>query len=261
MPIRLAQFLLIALAQIAAVFHFALADPGEPRPQVVIVAEQPTWNYRFLAAALGRDAEFKIEPLLVKDGAKASDRLRGCSVVILVDPSEKLFADDPALAKTVAKIVDTGGGLVFMTQQTWTKDHPLAALLPVAPRDGDQLEQRDAPALTRPRPTGEGLRSPILRLADDPMRNQQLWREELAPAFGPPVPVAASAEATVLAVDPHRRLGDQPVPLIVAGRRGKGRVVLLNNSQTWRWRAQPVGNPHGRFWSQVTRFAAGAEEE
>ncbi len=189
---------------------------------------------------------------MVKDGevAEAIGNLR-------VTP--KMFEDDPPLAKAIADFVNDGGGLVFMPAQSWTDDHPLAALLPVTIGKPDELEAGDAPPLTRPRITGAGLRGSVLRLVDDPMRNQQLWREELAPTFGPPLPVKPRHDATVLAVDPQRRLDGQPVPLVAVGSFGKGRVVFLNNSQTWRWRTQPIGNHHGRFWKQVTRFAGGAE--
>ena len=238
-----------------AVFAFSLSASAEPL-EVCVVAEQPTWSFRYLKATLTQSVEFRVASVIL-DGSKTVPReLPKCSVLILVDVSPATFSRQPEFADSLTNFVSEGGGLIIAPGESWRgQPLPLTKLLPVQADDG-KLETNDAPDLSRPRVTGAGLRSSILRLVDDPMRNQQLWREELDACFGKPLSVSPHRNATVLAVDPRRRLNERKIPLIATREVGDGNVVFLNNSQAWRWRAKPVGNYHGRFWKQLVQFVA-----
>lgn len=104
--------------------------------------------------------------------------------------------------------------------------------------------------------TGAGLRSEIFRFRDDPMHNQQLWGEVAGAVFVAPFAVELREHAHVLAVDSHRKADGRPIPLVVVGDHGGGRVVFLNNSQFWRSRGKSDMDIHDRFWRQLTAYAA-----
>ena len=240
-------------------FGSSLSAAADERPRVCVVGERPSWSYRYLVQALARERDFDSRSLLMEGRAELGAELKNCSVLILVDVSPQSLDRQPELVKQITDFVARGGGLIIAAGDSWRGEKlPFSEILPVQIAE-QEVAENDAPALGRARVTGAGLRSPMLRLVDDPMRNQQLWRDELDACFGPPLSVTPGKATTVLAVDPLRRIGEKKIPLIATRSFGEGRVIFLNNGQFWRWRVKPVGNYHGRFWKQLTHFAVGQE--
>ncbi len=98
-------------------------------------------------------------------------------------------------------------------------------------------------------PTAEGLRSRIMRIADDDTDVKAAW-EKLPELSGANRLSGVKPAATVLA---RSRKGD---PLIVAQQYGKGRSVGIAFDSTWRWvlTEQDTGELQKRFWRQVMLY-------
>ena len=240
------------------VAFFALPVLAAEPIKVIVASDHESWGYRYLLQALGRDATFDAAGMLLGGQEDLAEQLKSCSVLILMDMSPDNLGKRGEHMESIKEFVERGGGLIVASGESWRgQEFPIANLLPVDQRDAAKVVQNDAPQLSRPQVTGAGLRNPILRLVDDPMRNQQLWREELDAGFGEPLPVIPHQDAAVLAVDPLRRLAGKEIPLLAVRDVGDGRVLFVNNPQLWRWRRKPIGNYHGRIWIQAVRFAAG----
>ena len=69
--------------------------------------------------------------------------------------------------------------------------------------------------------------------------------------------------ASVLAVNPTRRRGGQPLPVLVVEQFGSGRSAVFAADTTWQWQAmlEPLGreSPYVKFWGQLVRWLAGRE--
>jgi hypothetical protein len=251
---------------------FFLAQSGPVRVLVVEGAPRPA--YRALRRALFSDGRFGVSAscsaerpprghLLPRDGAEWS----GLDVVVLGDLAARDFA--PGDLERLSRFVRDGGGLVVLAGARnlgpggWGRT-PLAEILPVkmTPGDGNvrgPLDVRPAgrAGTPRPFPFGAGLQSGIGTDLDDRAelrRSSAKWRElpELKRARAV-AGVLPGAQVPVIAVRPGLS-----VPLLVHGRAGDGRVIVLLSDDIPRWAAAGSGGriAHDEFWRDIAMGAA-----
>jgi len=251
---------------------FFLARPGPMRVLVVEGAPRPA--YRALRRALLSDSRFAVSAtcaaerpprghLLPRDAAEWS----ALDIVIIGDLAARDFA--PGDLERLSHFVREGGGLVVLAGVRnlgpggWGRT-PLAEILPVkmTRSDGDvrgPLDVRPAgrAGTPRPFPFGAGLQGGIG--ADnidraERRRSSAKWRE--LPELGRARSVAGVlplARVPVVAVRPGLS-----VPLLVHGRAGDGRVIVILSDDLPRWAAAGTGGrvAHDEFWRDVAMGSA-----
>ena len=260
-----------ALADDNSSAAFFLARPGPVR--VLVVEGPPRPAYRALRRALVSDGRFTVSAscsverghrarLLPRDEADWS----GLDIVVLGDVGAAEFA--PGALERLTRFVRDGGGLVVVAGRRnlgpggWGRT-PLADVLPVevSPADGEVVGPLDVrPAgragTPRPYPFGSGLAGGVGPVALERTGLRALsaeWRElpelERARAVAG---VATGARVPVIAVRPGLR-----IPMLVHGRAGKGRAIVVLSGDLPRWAAAGSGGriAHDEFWRDV---AAGA---
>ena len=198
------------------------------------------------------------------------------------------------LEDTVEFVRTRGGGLLILGGSSSLGNHelsgsyintPIAQCLPVELELGSApapLAPRRLPRLTsRSRPTDnqgyklqltpEGKVENLMRLADIPTENLELWK--IMPALkGYSKVKRAKAGALVLAEHPTDRNEFGNRILIATQNYNAGRVMVFTPHSSWRWRLIPSheegnqrfwhqGDSHERFWRQAARWLTTAPKE
>jgi len=237
------------------------------RIRVLIVEQEPRWEFRYLLDTLQRDRRVEVHAVML-DGDPGLGREPGGVflpelpdsagllenvIVVLgdVDPARLGAERMNALSRLVR---ETGGGLVFLAGPRHGpvafRGTPLEALLPVSLAGA-------APAEPYPEPVGlvltpAGRTSPLLRLADNPADSVEIWQRfpgaRWTARTGPAKP---AAEVLLVDPTPAKRSGDAPQPVLALMPAGRGQVFYFGTGDTWRWRSR-VGERHYlRVWGQV----------
>ena len=198
------------------------------------------------------------------------------------------------LEDTVEFVRTRGGGLLMLGGSSSLGNHelsgsyintPIAQCLPV------ELELGSAPAPLAPRRlprstirsrstdnkgyklqlTPEGKVENLMRLADTPTENLELWK--ILPVLkGYSKVKRAKAGALVLAEHPTDRNEFGNRILIATQNYNAGRVMVFTPHSSWRWRLLPSheegnqrfwhqGDSHERFWRQAARWLTTAPKE
>jgi hypothetical protein len=176
-----------------------------------------------------------------------------CVILLGMDPSRLPAATSKALSAYAA-----GGGGVLVAAgpgdrplKAYEPGGPLSGLIPVRP------EARPVDAgLVSPHLTPAGSIHPVTSLGEMASEADRLWKELPPVEAGQPVKVPLGGEVLVEGNGAHGT-----VPLVVAGRTGSGRSLVVNGSLAWRWGfllSGTGGDPtvHHRFWSEATRWLA-----
>jgi uncharacterized membrane protein len=179
-------------------------------------------------------------------------------VVVIGDISaERFTGGDPRVFKQIQDLVQKGGGLLMLGGYEtfggdWrdTRFGDWAALLPVTMNRPGQVEGQ-----VRVIPTTEGKSHYLLRLADDPKKNDEIW-EKFEPLDGMSQLGDAKPTSPVFAT----RDGGEPI--LVGGAVGEGRVLAFGGDTTWKaWRRSEETLPaYERFWKQTMLWLARQEE-
>lgn len=222
------------------------------RLRVALVCGSPTWDYRALRSALAGAPWAEL--LDGRPGRSIEPReLAAQDLVILMDAGWSSLT--PAQWSAVRDLVRRrGGGLIVVAGDGLCRPappgHVLAELLPVAADvammwrswPGQKPAWHAAPA-------AQAESAESLRLDDDVAVSRQRWEDTGAfyryLAMGEP-----RAGARTLLVE-----RDSLAPLLVEGRAGAGRVMILGLAEVWRWRGRGDDAVERRFWTQLVRSA------
>ncbi len=269
-------------------------DVRDERTHVLLVDHRPRWEYRYLRNLFAsRDRAVHLQHVLLAPAGIAGQRPQRprpaavtnkfaeatalpaspaewlkFDVVILGDiPPEQL---DPATRGALERFVGDRGGTLVVIGGPRAMPHAyrgaaLAELLPVtipppSKKRPAGVSERFALALT---PQGRG--SEVTRLVDDAEQNIAVWRG--FQKFGWRCEIGRlkpAAKVLCYAADPaeqggrwnRRRREDAARRAVVAtGKYGLGKVLLVGIDATWRLRYREGDTYHGRFWTQVLRWA------
>lgn len=253
----------------------------DDRVSVLYVEGYPRYEYRYLKNALVRERTVDISVLLVE--ADRDFVQEGTNPIrrFPVSPEELnqydllLFGDvDPrggwltgAQMNMILDFVgNRGGGFGLIAGDRHTPHRflgtPLEKLIPVSidPAFSGGYDQ----ALTtgyKPVLTYEGKRSRVFRLglggggADSAA---DTW-DELPEVFWMARTLGAKPGATVLSHHPTwqalpvGKAGVEPMPVVVMGRYGAGKIFFQATDDTWRWRRHTGEMLHDAYWVQVVR--------
>lgn len=242
--------------------------------RVLLVSAAPSWEWRYLKAALVRD-ETVVADIWLQSGESGwampggnqlqhfplnkKDLVDGYDVLILLGASADGFSERQ-LENIVSFVDDFGGGLVFaagsLVKTEAFATSPVAKCLPVHLEPPPEFPPSAASQTSfRPRVTAQGWASPVTELSEDPARNRQLWSK--LPGFFWFHPVRdVKSIAQVLAVRPTETVitggdSDKPFPIFAEQRYGKGRVFFSATDELWRWRFLIGDKYFYRFWRRI----------
>ncbi len=247
--------------------------------RVLYVEGYPRYEYRYLKNALLREETIESSCLLlsadvgfaqegtypVRRFPETVEELYRYDVVLLgdVDPTGDWLS--AAQAQMLVEFVgEHGGGFGLIAGERHAPHRfggtPLEKLIPV--RIDPEFLGRYAEPLTTPflpRLTAEGRHARCFRFDRSPEVSQQLFENLpgwfwVARSFGP------KPGADVLLEHPGMQAPDGPMPLVVLGRYGAGRVLFLATDDTWRWRRHTGEYLHDIFWVQLARSLVGRSD-
>lgn len=239
--------------------------------KVLVVDTVPRWDFKFLQRALLRDRRVEASFFLIDGDPRA---LKSGPPFIAAFPATRaeLFAYDLLILGDVSAanftreqqemirefVVEGGGFIQVAGRQRGPASFvgtPLADLLPVEIDAVRPPAETDVPKAFRPRLAPAGVRSPLLRLEDDPAASLRIWA--MLPELYWHYPVRKlKPAAEVLLAHPDAVLpGGEPMPLLAAHYYGKGYSIFAAFDESWRWRYNEADAYFARFWSQLVYVA------
>ena len=244
--------------------------------KVLLIEEQPRWDYMYLHTMLQRDRHIRLKTVLLKGDPidspnpnspyqitlpEGKESLETNDLVIIgdVDPAELGEARMKPLADWVSRI---GGSILFLAGPRFDPSAysgtPLEALLPVATR-GRSAGEYPAPVQLHLTPAGEA--APMLLLSQDPRESAAIWN-----GF-PPVNWTAWVDsakpgAQVFLTDPTpaRAVANGPMPVMAMESYGLGQTFFIGFDETYRWRSRAGEKNYSRIWGQIIQSLTGQAE-
>jgi hypothetical protein len=249
---------------------------SDEKLRVLYVDGMPRWDFRFLKNAMRRDhglcgktsqeepAIFVESELARRSAAerasllpKSTEEFAAYHTVILGDASPRVL-DRATVAAVTEAVRDHGLGLVVAAGSHFMPhafDERFQAILPVR-------LQSSAGGLNAPvyKPfqlelSPDGAIHEVMRLYDDPGRNQAAWGQMPAFYWGAAAERPAPA-ATVLAWNSNYVGRFGKVPILAYHYAGRGRVLFVGTDSTWLWRRNVGDRFFYKFWGQAIRFVA-----
>ncbi|RME36990.1 MAG: hypothetical protein D6788_10440 [Planctomycetota bacterium] len=243
--------------------------------RVLYVEGYPRYEYRYLKNALMREPTIRFSVLLleadrrfVQEGSdpirrfpETPEELNRYDVVLFGDVDPRGGWISPAQMNMLLDFVgNRGGGFGLIAGERWMPHRlagtPLARLLPV--RIDPSFYGRYEGTITRgfrPVMTPEGRDSPLLRFAPDREESLRLF-EGLPELYWFAQTLGPKPGATVLLEHPSMRTVSGPLPILVTGRYGAGRLFFQATDDTWRWRRHTGEHLHDTYWVRVVRELA-----
>lgn len=210
------------------------------RMSVLLLASGPSPDFAFIKRIIEADPDVRLVTRTLKsasafyEGAFPSESdLREVDSFILLNVPGGLFPES-AWRDLVAVIIDDRKPFLgFMGAST-----DLRRLRAIDMRLPATAESESAERLVGPIPTAEGEAHPALRVHENPEENRKAWKS-LPPVYSSWARVTARQGCTVLAegLDERNAGGARQtaVPLIVCGRRGAGKSIVVFADGIFRW--------------------------
>jgi hypothetical protein len=245
------------------------------RVRVLYVDGYPRYEYRYLKNALLREPTVEVSILLleaderfVQEGTfpirrfpETPEELNRFDVVLFgdVDPRGGWLA--PAQVAMLLDFVSQhGGGFGLIAGERSAPqryaDTPMERLIPV--RIDPTLTGRavqDMASGFRPKLTLEGRRARLFRFTADREQDERMF-EGLPEWYWVARTLGPRPGAGVIAEHPSLQSAYGPMPLIVTGRYGAGKLFFQATDDTWRWRRHSGELLHDAYWVQVVRELA-----
>lgn len=232
--------------------------------RVVHVAGRPTWDARFLRAALKNDPNIDLVAFFILRSPSDIEFVSSEETSLIPFPCQELFQDQlrtfdllilqnfnysaycslylqPAIVPFVESggaVAMIGGDLSFSSGGYYGSE--LGQILPVVLPPDDQPPARLIDATPfQPRLTPAGKNHVVTALHLDVKENAQKW-DQVPPLDGLNLVQKARPQATVLLAHPQLRDKDgAPMPVLSVAELGKGRTLALQADSTWKWAFSP----------------------
>jgi uncharacterized membrane protein len=254
--------------------------------RVLLVCGRPSWEQRFLRAFLKRDPAIDLVSFFILRTGADLTMSSPEELALIPFPTRELFEEHLGsfdvvffenfefgpygLERDLLRIRDfvirggsfamLGGDLSF--SNGGYAETPLAEVLPVVlPPASEPEERRVDLGVYRPVLRADAASHPLVALGADAASTVALWNR-LPELTGLNRFLRARDDARVLLEHPTLRdATGAPLPVLVVGERGRGRVLALATDETWRWGmpAQAAGadpTVHERFWDRALRWLA-----
>jgi uncharacterized membrane protein len=243
------------------------------RIRILHLNGRPSWDSRYLREVLAHNPKVDLLSFFILRNLGDDVEAPVSELSLIPFPSNLLFDDylssfdlvifqnfkyDPFIDKkyldNIQKYVRNGGSFLMIGgdlsfQGGGYSRTPIEEILPVGFRDTPQSFTDGAfqPTLNK-----KFSQHPILRLEKDQKLNQGAW-QSLPPLQGINIGLFPDKNAHVLARYIKK---EKALPVLVTGRYGKGRTVLLATDSIWNWNFRNVGGGGSgryfqRFWNNV----------
>lgn len=255
------------------------------KARVLMIDDEPRWEYHYLASALARDPDLQLDRVLFGQprlGTLADDQLEklghprrqlpakegttedplwqyDCIVIGDLAPEQLPTPERIRLERYVA---DRGGTLVVVAGKRHMPlayfggvvDDPFVKLLPLQrpivlqPKDGFEWSVTEL-----------GAKTAFFQIDKNAELSRQRWAEMPRHFWG--VTGVAKPGAVVLAradspeMPKFKDAANDAAGLVLQQPYGFGKVLYLGLDSTWRWRYRVGDLYHHRFWGQVMRWA------
>lgn len=241
----------------------------EARPAkrfVPVVSSSWDWDLRSLSRGIESDTAWAVERLTPagseavasEDGGSSSlaAKLQNAEAAVVRFDARTMTPDR---AQTLLRWVERGGGLLLWVdaEARMPPDSPLSRALGLTVG----FWGRD-PGLAPAELTPAGRVHEVTLLGGDAASAASTWRD--LPPVKPPVALGERGEALepILAA----RVDDAMAPILLAGRLGTGRVLVLNAAGVYRWGLTAAGLGNGAgveaiFFSGISRWLGAAGED
>jgi uncharacterized membrane protein len=235
--------------------------------KVLLVEEEPRWDYQYLLTMLQRDRRITLKVVLIKGDADLTEDKDSPFLDKLPEDKDTLYANDVIiigdvdpndLGDTRMKLLNDwvnkmGGGMVFLAGPMFDPNAfqrtPLEALLPVETLTKTS-ERYETPVQLKLTPAGET--SPMLTLSENPQENAAIW--EAFPGVRWTAWVGkARPGAQVLLTDPtpDRATASGPMPVMAMQSYGLGQSLYIGFDETYRWRSGKGEKYYTHIWGQM----------
>ncbi|MCI0684565.1 MAG: hypothetical protein L0Y71_20830 [Gemmataceae bacterium] len=262
------------------------------KARILIVDDEPRWEYHYLASALGRDRDLTLDqvvfnpPRLGTENDAKLDKLGyarrqlprtegavedplwsyDCIVVGDVAPEQLPAMDRVRLERYVA---DRGGTLVISAGK---RHMPMAYFAGAAPDSlaADPLIKLlplTQPSILQPKDgfafavLDAGAQTPFFQIDKDVDSSRERWLEMPRHFWGVAGVAKPGAQTLARADSPAlpkpKDAATDPAGLVLQQPYGFGKVLYVGIDSTWRWRYRVGDLYHHRFWGQLMRWAAG----
>lgn len=240
--------------------------------RVLFVEGYPRYEYRYMKNALLRESTMQVSVLLleadeqfIQEGTEpirrfpdTPEELNRFDVVVFGDVDPRGGWLTPSQMNMLLDFVGNEGGGFGLIAGERASPHrylgtPLEKLVPIL-IDPGFLGRYDAPLTTgfQPRLTADGRRSRIFRFSAERDRNDAML-DALPELYWFARTLGPRPGATVLLEHPSLQAENGPMPLLVTGRYGAGRLLFLATDDTWRWRRHTGELLHDSFWVHAMR--------
>lgn len=254
--------------------------------RVLLVAGQPSWDERYLRAFLTRDPTTDLISFFILRNTADMTMAQPEELALIPFPTDELFQEhlgsfDVVLFQNfeyapyqmamylprIREYVSRGGSFAMIGgplsfSHAGYAETPIADILPVGVLPHSTAET-NAIATDRFHPViSDGAsRHPILMLLPDERANADAWAR-LATLGG--LNLVEDVRASAQRLLEHPTLRDAtgaPMPVLVTGSAGRGRVLALMTDTSWRWGISTggaTGDPsaYERFWDRALRWLA-----
>lgn len=244
------------------------------RRNILYIEGEPRWEYKFLRRAVDRDRALRVASIVrttpnkhYRQGVNSPDEL----IDGFPSDAAALFAYDAVIIgsyeaaalraeqhQLLKDFVDQRGGSVLMLAGRYGlsaggwQNSALAQALPVQliGRQPAQFVQRPAQAQL----TVYGAESPIPRLAGDPRRNLDRWKN--LPPLADYQSLGRLKPGAIVLLEANAKNGRSP--LLVWQHYGRGATYVLATASTLRWqmRMPSEDQSHEMFWRQLMHAIA-----
>ncbi len=256
----------------------ALLRVGRERLRALLVAGHPTWDVRFLRDFLKRDGSIDLVSFFILRAAADLTAAPTNELALIPFPTDELFREHlgsfdvvifqnfdyapyemQAYLPRIRDYVQRGGSFLMIGGDRSFAEGRYAGtaieeILPVKLGSPGILKGSYRAEVNK-----DLARHPIVALGPDPGLTRQTWRA-LPPLHGANLVSAVKQDAQVLLQHPRARLnGGAPVPILVVGEAGRGRVAAMMADASWRWRFAADDTAVGSdeyelFWDRMIRW-------
>jgi hypothetical protein len=255
------------------------------KARILIVDDEPRWEYHYLASALARDPDLQLDRVLLGQprlGTLAEDQLEKLGHPRRQIPAKEGTAEDPLwqydcivigdLApeqlptperiRLERYVADRGGTLVVVAGKrnmplayfAGAGDDPFVKLLPLQQPNAAQPKEGFEFSVTE-----LGAKTPFFQIDKNADLSRLRWAEMPKHFWG--VTGVAKPGAVVLAraespeMPKYKDAASDPAGLVLQQPYGFGKALYVGVDSTWRWRYRVGDLYHHRFWGQVMRWA------
>jgi len=256
----------------------ALLQVGRERLRALLVAGRPGWDVRFLRDFLKRDGSVDLVSFFILRAASDLTAAPTNELALIPFPTDELFREHlgsfdvvifqnfdyaPYEMQTylprIRDYVQRGGSFVMIGGDRSFAEGRYAGtaieeILPVKLRAPGVVKGSYRTEVSK-----KLARHPIVALGPDPALTRQTWRS-LPALHGANMVSAVKEGGQVLLHHPRARISNgAPLPILVVGESGRGRVAAMTTDASWRWRFAADDTTVGSdeyelFWDRMIRW-------